>query len=103
MKDFIVIFSENGAKIVKDPETIKKRKNDNNVLFNPTIPKSIPPHQWVKDGDEIKVKTEGKDTKYSISKKFLKNKSDLLNFEIKLLRILLGMSVLGNIINVFVS
>jgi hypothetical protein len=56
MKDFIVIFSETGARIVKDPKFIKEHKNDSNVLFNPKIPAKTFPHSWFKDGNKIGIK-----------------------------------------------
>lgn len=101
MKNFIVIFTSEGAKISKDPEVIEKYKDKENILINPKIPDGEPPHLWIKDGDEIKV--SGKDEIKTRTNKIkrIRTKAEIYKFEIIILRILLTLSILGNIIHVF--
>jgi hypothetical protein len=52
-KEILVVFTENGARIEKDPAYISEHKNDENVLYNPILPHGVPPSFWIKDGDKI--------------------------------------------------
>jgi hypothetical protein len=56
MKDYLVEFTDNGARIIKDPDSIEKKKNNENVLLNPVIPNKVSPSKWVKNGDKIGFK-----------------------------------------------
>lgn len=54
--DFIVEFLESGgARIIKDPLLISKKKHLPNVLLNPDIAhlKGVSPSFWVREGDTI--------------------------------------------------
>lgn len=53
--DFLVEFSEHGARIIKDPSLIESKKSQPNVLINPEISHlaGISPSFWVKDGDKV--------------------------------------------------
>jgi hypothetical protein len=52
MNDFMVVFSENGGKVIKgiDPTQVPK-----NALLNPSLEavKTTPPHLWVRVGDKV--------------------------------------------------
>lgn len=54
MKTVVVTFTTAGARIVKgvDPAAFP------GALVNPQIPRGVPPHLWVKDGDKIGVITQ---------------------------------------------
>lgn len=53
--DFLVEFLETGARIIKDPLLIERKKDLPNVLLNPTIShlKGISPSFWIKNGNVI--------------------------------------------------
>jgi len=53
--DYLVEFLESGARIVKDPLLVQKKKDLPNVLVNPDIShlKGVSPSFWVKEGDTI--------------------------------------------------
>lgn len=53
--DYLVEFLESGARIIKDPLLIEKKKGLPNVVFNPDLThlKGVSPSFWVKEGDTI--------------------------------------------------
>lgn len=53
MKNYLVVFSEKGVRIEKDPTFIELHKNDENVLLNPEIPHGIPLDYWIKKDNKI--------------------------------------------------
>lgn len=55
MKEYLVIFTENGARIEKDPTYISEHKNDINVLLNPELPHGVAPQYWRKVVDKIVI------------------------------------------------
>lgn len=55
-KNYLVIFTEYGARIEKDIVIIEKYKNNSNVLYNPELPHGVPPRFWVKDKNKIGIK-----------------------------------------------
>lgn len=54
MKDFIVVFGDNGARIVKGIN-VEDWKNIPGVLINPDLSKlaGVPPHRWRLDSSTI--------------------------------------------------
>lgn len=54
-RHYIVEFTENGAKIYKDPIIIEQKKNQDNVLLNPELPIGVSPSFWKKDNDNIAI------------------------------------------------
>jgi hypothetical protein len=60
MKDFIVVFHPNGARIYKGPEAIAFYQDDPNALLNPKIPDGVPPHLWALEDGKIVVRQEPK-------------------------------------------
>lgn len=55
-KNYLVIFTEYGARVEKDPATIEKFKNGSNVLYNPELPHGVPIEFWIKDKNKIGIK-----------------------------------------------
>jgi len=57
--DFLVEFLESGARIIKDPLLISKKKHLPNVLLSPDIShlKGVSPSFWVREGDTIGTHT----------------------------------------------
>lgn len=53
--DYLVEFLESGARIIKDPLLIEKKKGLPNVLLNPDLThlKGVSPSFWVKEGSTI--------------------------------------------------
>ena len=53
--DYLVEFLESGARIIKDPLLIEKKKDLPNVMLNPDVShlKGVSPSFWVKEGDTI--------------------------------------------------
>jgi hypothetical protein len=53
--DFLVEFLESGARIIKDPILVEKKKDSPNVILNPDLShlKGISPSFWVKEGNTI--------------------------------------------------
>lgn len=53
--DYLVEFLETGARIIKDPLLISKKKHLPNVLLSPDIShlKGVSPSFWIKEGDTI--------------------------------------------------
>lgn len=53
MKDFVVIFNENGGKVITGD--LSPYKAAPNALFNPSLEavRSTPPHLWVRVGNKI--------------------------------------------------
>jgi len=105
MKDFIVIFSETGARIVKDPQFIKEHKNDSNVLFNPKIPPKAVLHSWFKDGNKIGIKEEViHDIDLTpVHESFTQESLTKLKFKFKILSIVTVLLTIGIIIRVIIS
>lgn len=58
--DIAVIFTDNNARIIKNPPNLEYLKTLDNVLINPDMSGvvGIPPHLWAKEGDSIRVLTE---------------------------------------------
>jgi hypothetical protein len=56
MKPYLIVFTENNARIVKDPDAIEALKGKPNSYFKPDLSrvKGIPPHLWsVLDGEIV--------------------------------------------------
>lgn len=53
--DYLVEFLESGARIIKDPTLIEKKKGLPNTILNPEIKhlKGISPSFWYQDGDQV--------------------------------------------------
>lgn len=53
MKDFVVIFNENGGKVITGD--LKPYLSNPNALLNPSLEavKATPPHLWVRVGDKV--------------------------------------------------
>jgi hypothetical protein len=53
--DYLVEFLESGARIIKDPLLVQKKKDLPNVIMNPDLShlKGVSPSFWVKEGDTI--------------------------------------------------
>lgn len=53
--DYLVEFSDIGARIIKDPNLIEQKLNQENVLLNPDISHlvGISPSFWVKENDKV--------------------------------------------------
>lgn len=53
--DYLVEFLESGARIIKDPLLVQKKKDLPNVLLNPDLThlKGVSPSFWVQEGDTI--------------------------------------------------
>jgi len=53
--DYLVEFLESGARIIKDPLLVQKKKDLPNVILNPDLShlKGVSPSFWVKEGDTI--------------------------------------------------
>jgi hypothetical protein len=56
--DYLVEFIDSGARVIKDPNLVEKKRNLPNVLVNPKIShlRGISPSFWIKDGEGISVK-----------------------------------------------
>ena len=52
-KNYLVVFSESGARVMKDPHYIKEHKNDKNVLYNPILPHGVPLEYWRQGKNKI--------------------------------------------------
>ncbi len=59
-KEFAVVFSENGARIVKGPE-VDRYRDSHNAVINPDLSSvmGVPPHRWALVDGEIVVRPEG--------------------------------------------
>lgn len=59
MKSFLVVFTTNNARIVKDPELIEALKSSPNAMLNPNLAgvRGCPPQYWKRDGDFIVAMT----------------------------------------------
>ena len=55
MKNYLVEFTESGARIHKDPSVIETKKHQDNVLLNPKLPVGVSPAFWKKQENEIVV------------------------------------------------
>jgi hypothetical protein len=53
--DYLVEFLDSGARIIKDPILVQKKKDLPNVILNPDLThlKGISPSFWVQEGDTI--------------------------------------------------
>lgn len=51
-----VVFTENNARVVKNPSNIEELQTMENVLIDPDLSavEKTPPHFWVKEGHEIR-------------------------------------------------
>lgn len=78
MKQYIVEFAQNGARIHKDPKVIAVKRKQENVLLNPTLPKSVNPKYWFKDGGKIGIQ---RDQKIIKAVEEFNQKDDSENFE----------------------
>lgn len=78
MKNYLVEFTEKGARIYKDPVIIEQKKNNPNVLLNPELPKGVSPSFWIKDGNYIGIADID-------SAKIILNKQNLNKLETKIL------------------
>lgn len=59
--EYLVEFLVSGARIIKDPDIIAKKKNEPNTLLNPDLKhlRGVSPSFWVKKGDMIETLTTG--------------------------------------------
>lgn len=57
--DYLVEFLEEGARLIKDPVLIEKKKNLPNILLNPNIKhlKGISPSFWYREGDRVRYRS----------------------------------------------
>jgi len=96
-KDRLVIFTENGARIIKDPTIIAELKYSNNTLLNPKdLPKNKSPSFWKKNGGNVEIHTD-KQIKNIVKtmhgKTSLKTKSNIV-----LVKVLFLLSFIINIV-----
>lgn len=56
-KDFVVVFSDSGARILKGIRPDEWR-HEKNALINPVRPLGVAPHLWVKKGEKVGVITQ---------------------------------------------
>jgi hypothetical protein len=56
--DYLVEFLDTGARVIKDPHLVDKKRHLPNVLLNPKIShlRGISPSFWMRDGEGISVK-----------------------------------------------
>lgn len=59
-KNFAVVFTENGARILKLKKGVDSRqfKQSDTRLLNPEIPRGVPPHYWKNVGGKIVEMTD---------------------------------------------
>lgn len=57
--NIVVLFTDNNARILRNPINLDYLKTLDNVLINPDLSKvaGIPPHFWVKEGDSVRAMT----------------------------------------------
>lgn len=53
----VVVFTENNARVLTNPENIEYYRSLPNVLIDPDLKEvqRVPPHLWVKDGNFVRV------------------------------------------------
>jgi hypothetical protein len=93
MNDYLVIFSENGARVIKDPIYVKEHKKDPEVLLNPILPHGVPLEYWKKSGNKIGIKIN------SPYRPVVLDPVDILRKKNKYLKIMLALITLIGIIS----
>lgn len=58
--NIVVMFTDNNARVLRNPINLEYLKTLDNVLVNPNLSKvtGIPPHLWAKEGDSIRAMSE---------------------------------------------